>query len=126
MSQRLNSANFTRLKCIDLSLNYKLKSLDFLKYFTKYKSLNKIYLSILRTETEFLTERSTLHSRKQDDFYGFKICCCRRVIYQCRNSGWIRNICIDELIKHKKKDKLDTLQGIKLLLLKLNLNDYLV
>ena len=54
LSQRLKFNDFDKLVYIDVSMNYKIRSLDFLKYFTKYSHLNEVVVSVLKNETVFM------------------------------------------------------------------------
>ena len=85
--QRLLTANFLELTCLDLRANYKLKSLNFLKYLTKYSKLNQVYLSLPKDETI------------DKPFFGFQQCKCNKTLKSnIKNAGWFEKICLDKLI----------------------------
>ena len=85
--QRLQTTDFSELTCLDLRENYKLKSLDFLKYLTKFNKLNQVYLSVPKDETI------------DKPFYGFQQCKCNKPLKANINkAGWFEKICLDKLI----------------------------
>jgi len=95
-------------QCIDLSLNYKLKSLDFLRYLTKFSNLNEIHTSILKNETVLVS--STNQGRNPVDYFGFKICKCSARKNEFSNAGWFKNVCVMGLIDIEKKN-IDSVTG---------------
>ncbi len=112
VSQRLMALNFNKLQFIDLSLNYKLKSLDFLRYLTKFPSLSEIRVSVLRDETVFLC--STNQGRNPVDYFGFRICKCPVKNNEFSNHGWIQGVCMNNLISQEKIDIDSVTGGIKI------------
>ncbi len=108
LSQRLKALDFSKLQCIDLSLNYKLKSLDFLRYLTKFSNLNEIHTSILKNETVLVS--STNQGRNPVDYFGFKICKCSARKNEFSNAGWFKNVCVMGLIDIEKKN-IDSVTG---------------
>ena len=90
LTQRLGYLNFRRLLSVDLRQNYKLKSMDMNKYFTrKYESLNEIYVSRLKMDAN---EMNALYENE-----CFRYCKCKQEQIALKNRGWISNLALEKL-----------------------------
>ncbi len=106
LTQRLGCLNFIRLFCVDLSKNYKLKSIDLNKYFNKkYESLNEIYISRLKTDEKEVNAKNAHES--------FRLCECKQLDknQSIKNSGWISSLPLEKLTSFKIKDHFNPSQG---------------
>lgn len=108
LTQRLGCLNFIRLFCVDLSKNYKLKSIDLNKYFNKkYESLNEIYISRLKTDEKEVNAKNAHES--------FRLCECKQLDknQSIKNSGWISSLPLEKLTSFKIKDHFNPSQEYK-------------
>ena len=108
----LNQDN--KLQIIELGLNYKLKSLDFLRYLTKFPSLSEISVSVLKDETVFVCSINQ-GSNPVESYFGFKICKCHVKKNKFSNTGWLKAVCVTSLIPQEKIDIDSVTGGINLI-----------